>query len=381
MDNEIKNYIKNNLLFENVNIEEFDFSSIEGALVFKKNGEFIIKSDSLAEKFYLIIEGEVTTSRKGIKTVLKENHFLGKEAAKGEPVYGYIAVADRDALLLELSSEEAMLLISQDAKLSENLEKEFDGVIHSDEELEQILEEKPASNSEKEALTDFPEHDEKQKIIETKFDSVKAADIIASVFESPAHFSTDLLNDIYSEIEDENIKAKLSAIGKRLELIEDASVKARLFSALPDEYQTEILDAGSLLDEFAENYSGRIPCEIKVETKNEIKIKVNKESFFKAITQVVENACEAMENKEAINITFEENSTLAEILISDPGKGIPLELNSKIFEPYFSFEKENHIGLGLAITDKIIEANNGKVAVKSSNTNGTVISISLPLPE
>ncbi len=381
MGNDIKNYIKNNLLFEDVDIDELDFSSIKGALVFKKSGEFIIKTDSLAENFYLIIDGEVTTSRKGEKNVLCENSFFGKEAAKGEPVYGYIAVADKDTLLLGLTSDEAISLIAQNQKLSENLEKDFDAIIHSDDELENNADEKTANNIEKEILSDFPEHEEKQKIIELKFDSIKAAEIIASVFESPAHFSSELLNDISTEIEDENIIEKLNAIQERNDLIETAAKKARVFSALPSEYQTEVYELTSLLNEFAENLTEKFGCEVKVESNKIIGIEADKISFQAALEHVIANACEAMEEPKPVIIQVNKNTDLAEILIADSGKGVPLEFSSEIFEPFFSYGKENHIGLGLAIADKIIRGNNGKMAVKSTEPSGTVISIILPVVE
>ncbi len=381
MGNDIKNYIRNNLLFEDVDIDELDFSSIKGALIFKKSGEFIIKTDSLAENFYLIIDGEVTTSRKGEKKVLSENGFFGKEAAKGEPVYGYIAVADKDTLLLGLTSDEAISLIEQNPKLSENLEKDFDGIIHSDDELENIAEEKTADKIEKEILSDFPEQEEKQKIIEMKFDSIKAAEIIASVFESPAHFSSELLNDISTEIEDGNIIEKLNAIRERNELIETAAKKARVYSALPSEYQTEVWELTSLLNEFAENLTEKFGCEVKIESVENIKIEADKISFQAALEHVIANSCEAMEETNPVIIQVNKNTDLAEILISDSGTGVPLEFSSEIFEPFFSYGKENHIGLGLAIADKIIKGNNGKIAVKSTDPNGTVISIILPIVE
>ena len=284
-------------------------------------------------------------------------------------------------MLLVLTSDEAISLIAQNPKLSENLEKDFDAIIHSDDELENNADEKTVNNIEKEILSDFPEHEEKQKIIELKFDSIKAAEIIASVFESPAHFSSELLNDISTEIEDENIIEKLNAIQERNDLIETAAKKARVYSALPSEYQTEVYELTSLLNEFAENLTEKFGCEVKVESNEIIGIEADKISFQAALEHVIANACEAMEEPKPIIIQVNKNTDLAEILIADSGKGVPLEFSSEIFEPFFSYGKENHIGLGLAIADKIIRGNNGKMAVKSTEPSGTVISIILPVVE
>ncbi len=370
MGNDIKNYFKNNLLFQEVDIDELDFSSVTGELVFKKSGEYIVKDDLLADKFFLIIEGAVITTEEGKKHFLSENHFFGKEAAKGEPIYNFIAVADKQTLLLALSSDEAAALIAQNPKLAENLEKEFDEVIPKDDEKENIAEE---------ILSDFPEHEEKEKIIETKFDSIKAAEIITSVFESPTHFSAELINDIINETEDENLKAKLSAVGERIDLLEKGVKNAGIYLKLPTQYQTDKKDLKELLTDFADRMKEEIDCKIPVEGETDLTVELDAGSFYEALEQIVINSCEAMEEHKAISINLKKNDGLAEILIADSGSGIPPEFTSKIFEPYFTSGKENHIGLGLAIADKIISANNGKMAVKKTDTQGSVISIILPI--
>ena len=66
------------------------------------------------------------------------------------------------------------------------------------------------------------------------------------------------------------------------------------------------------------------------------------------------------------------------ILISDNGKGIPPELSEKIFSPNFS-TKNSGMGLGLAITKKIIEQFGGNIRFSSELNVGTVFEINFPL--
>ncbi len=73
----------------------------------------------------------------------------------------------------------------------------------------------------------------------------------------------------------------------------------------------------------------------------------------------------------------EERETTVEI--KDTGKGIPLEILPRIFEPFFS-TKATGTGLGLAVVQRIIADHGGTINVKKSNTGkkGTCFSLHLP---
>ena len=67
-----------------------------------------------------------------------------------------------------------------------------------------------------------------------------------------------------------------------------------------------------------------------------------------------------------------------EITISDTGPGIPADKLNHIFEPFFT-TKENGMGLGLAITYKIIKEHGGEIVVRSGEGKGTTFSLTLPV--
>ena len=67
-----------------------------------------------------------------------------------------------------------------------------------------------------------------------------------------------------------------------------------------------------------------------------------------------------------------------EISVSDTGKGIPREGLKKILAPYYT-TKEKGVGLGLVITQKIVQAHEGTLEVQSHENQGTTVTIRLPL--
>jgi signal transduction histidine kinase len=68
------------------------------------------------------------------------------------------------------------------------------------------------------------------------------------------------------------------------------------------------------------------------------------------------------------------------ISVKDTGVGIPPENMKKLFEPLFT-TKANGIGLGLAVSKKLAEANGGRIEVESEAGAGSKFTIYLPVHE
>jgi signal transduction histidine kinase len=79
------------------------------------------------------------------------------------------------------------------------------------------------------------------------------------------------------------------------------------------------------------------------------------------------------------NISLQVNlAPYAWVKISDSGHGIPEDLLSKIFYPFFT-TKEKGSGIGLAIAQKIIDSHRGSIDVESELEKGTTFTIKLPV--
>ena len=68
---------------------------------------------------------------------------------------------------------------------------------------------------------------------------------------------------------------------------------------------------------------------------------------------------------------------LFRLAFTDRGAGISPEDMEKIFQPYFT-TKEAGIGLGLAITERIIKEHGGEILVESLPGEGTTFTVILP---
>jgi signal transduction histidine kinase len=92
------------------------------------------------------------------------------------------------------------------------------------------------------------------------------------------------------------------------------------------------------------------------------------------------NASQAIEGEGEIRIrTWQQDGTIR-IAISDSGKGIPPEFQSKVFDPGFTTKRAGlGTGLGLSICLKIVEDHGGRIELESNVGRGTTFTIVLPL--
>ncbi|MFV1957613.1 MAG: ATP-binding protein, partial [bacterium] len=112
-------------------------------------------------------------------------------------------------------------------------------------------------------------------------------------------------------------------------------------------------------------------------------VRADAEYLSRAIFNIVLNAVQAMPQGGTLRISSEVRYVPGEeeavlINISDDGFGIPEEYIDQIFNPFFT-DKEKGTGLGLAVTNKIIEDQDGSITVKSERGKGTDFTINLPV--
>ncbi|MDR2507900.1 MAG: HAMP domain-containing protein [Candidatus Accumulibacter sp.] len=98
------------------------------------------------------------------------------------------------------------------------------------------------------------------------------------------------------------------------------------------------------------------------------------------IHNLLRNAEDALEENGSgdIRIVTRRVAEMAELLIIDSGVGFPLEMMSKVFEPYVT-TKAGGTGLGLSIVKKIVDEHQGLITIKNREAGGAKIRIRLPL--
>ncbi|MGA2401007.1 MAG: ATP-binding protein, partial [Syntrophobacteraceae bacterium] len=134
--------------------------------------------------------------------------------------------------------------------------------------------------------------------------------------------------------------------------------------------------------DFLENEAHYRSIDIKTEFYDELPATVSDSSQLQQVfLNILNNAIDAIGKSGEINIKtgFNESGRELNVSITDNGPGIPKELMSKIFDPFFSTKEYGKgTGLGLAISYSIIEKLGGRLDVSSETGKGATFTIYLP---
>ena len=98
--------------------------------------------------------------------------------------------------------------------------------------------------------------------------------------------------------------------------------------------------------------------------------------IYRLVYNLVENAVKYNMDGGQVTVTCKEWDKHIHIRVSDTGKGIPEELRSRIFEPFFRVDKSRSrelggIGLGLALVNEIVRVHEGSIEIKGNRAGGT----------
>jgi len=117
---------------------------------------------------------------------------------------------------------------------------------------------------------------------------------------------------------------------------------------------------------------------VELNSSDNIEIIADREKLSSCFLNLFLNSIEAIKENGKIIITIEQKNEKIFISFKDTGGGIPLSIQDKIFEPYFT-SKNTGMGLGLPFTKKIILEHGGNIWLNNTSENGTEFLIELPV--
>ncbi|MCR2802401.1 PAS domain-containing sensor histidine kinase [Paenibacillus soyae] len=109
----------------------------------------------------------------------------------------------------------------------------------------------------------------------------------------------------------------------------------------------------------------------------------NENQLKQVLLNIIKNAIEAMPDGGRVTIQVREAAYIAgpqlQISIQDEGPGMPEEIIRRLGEPFVT-TKEKGTGLGLMVSTRIIETHQGTLHIRRGEVRGTIVEITLPLP-
>ncbi len=145
----------------------------------------------------------------------------------------------------------------------------------------------------------------------------------------------------------------------RLETVELGQALNRLLNALEADMASRNITLVRSLD-----YTGA--CTLDVD------------KLSRVLYNLTGNAADVMPDGGTMTIRTRAQEGFIAIEVADSGPGIPDEIRTRLFEPFFTHGKKHGTGLGLSIVKKIVEDHHGRVEVDSTPGKGATFRVLYP---
>jgi signal transduction histidine kinase len=107
-------------------------------------------------------------------------------------------------------------------------------------------------------------------------------------------------------------------------------------------------------------------------------VMIDPDQMQQVMANLVLNALEASPTPAKLHIATRCQGDEIRLEVHDSGPGIPREIRSQVFNPFFTTKAEG-TGLGLAIVSQIVTGHSGQVIAGESPLGGAMMAITLPL--
>lgn len=123
-------------------------------------------------------------------------------------------------------------------------------------------------------------------------------------------------------------------------------------------------------------------CRISCQLAEAAPIHGDAQLLASAVENVLRNALRHSPPDGTVSLTLSHDASHWNIVIADQGPGIPVELQTRVFEPFFRVDDHRNpqggIGLGLAIARHAILAHGGRIQLNNQTNGGLQVTLQLP---
>ncbi len=232
-----------------------------------------------------------------------------------------------------------------------------------------------------------------EKIVEERTKQLQEKERLATIGETAGMVGHDIRNPLQAIVSELFLsrQAMAAAVGvdtkdalESIDLIQDqVDYITKIVSDLQDyarplnpEYVE--VDVGNLLVKVFETINIPDKVKLSVDVKGTLRLKTDPTFVQRSLTNLVNNALQAMPNGGDLGLTTYKKANRLVIIVSDTGQGIPEEIKPNVFKPLMTTKAKGQ-GLGLAVVKRLIEGLNGEVSFESEEGKGTKFSIELPV--
>jgi signal transduction histidine kinase len=117
--------------------------------------------------------------------------------------------------------------------------------------------------------------------------------------------------------------------------------------------------------------------EVATHLEPDMEINADRDQIRQVLLNLITNGYDSMPDGGVLDVSVRSAGDSAQITVTDTGLGMDEETRSHIFTPFYT-TKSRGIGLGLAVTKRVVEAHAGTIAVRSTPSVGTSFTVTVP---
>ncbi|HLV60955.1 MAG TPA: ATP-binding protein [Fredinandcohnia sp.] len=192
--------------------------------------------------------------------------------------------------------------------------------------------------------------------------------------------NTELLAEEIAGTGSEEALRLCAAIGKEVERLEEVTEQYLRF-ARPMETHLARDDVGVVVRDLAQFVAPELQAmgiDLRVDVPEQLPARIDEPQLRQALLNLVRNAKEAMPEGGVLTLAARTRpGGEVEIVVEDTGEGMSEEALERIFEPFFTTKKRG-TGLGLSLTQQIVQQHGGRLECESAPRRGTTFRVVLP---
>jgi PAS domain S-box-containing protein len=170
----------------------------------------------------------------------------------------------------------------------------------------------------------------------------------------------------------------IAAMIQRIDGLND-KVNDLLLYARPKTPQLQAIDLRAMLQETAATAraaTAEAGPPMEIQGAADLRVQADPDMLRAALLNLLINASQAG-GTHPIEVACTSSGATCGVTISDRGPGIPEEIRDRVFEPFFT-TRTSGTGLGLAVVRRLVELQDGTIALHPRDGGGTVAEITLP---
>ncbi len=123
------------------------------------------------------------------------------------------------------------------------------------------------------------------------------------------------------------------------------------------------------------------PVDIVTDLRSSPSVRGNATALRDALVSLVLNAVDAMPHGGRLHLATRARDAGVELTLTDTGEGIPEDLRSRVFDPFFTTRSATRMGLGLTVAHGVVTRYGGRIEISGGPGRGTRVTIWLPAAE